>query len=140
MNNIKKTIDKYLSSTITNEKQIELFYKIGQYIKENNIEIKKLELYLKDNYGVVISFTERNLKNMLEFTKYKDINKLKNITWKNILVIMKNNDNLIDICLKYKPTKYELLDYIKNGKIKENKQIEQDDMLKELKKIKEELK
>ena len=78
---------------------------------------------------------------MLEFTKYQNIDKLKNITWKNILVILKHNDDLIDICLKYKPTKYELLDYIKNKtKLKEKKEIELDDMLEELLKLKEDLK
>lgn len=141
MNKVKDLIDNYLNDRFTNSKQIELFYKIGKIIKENNIDLKKLELYLKEYYGVVISFTERNLKSMLEFTKYQNIDKLKNITWKNILVILKHNDDLIDICLKYKPTKYELLDYIRNKtKLKEKKEIELDDMLEELLKLKEDLK
>ena len=135
MEEIKNIIDKYLVN-INNEQEILMFYEIGNYIKNNDINVKELQLYLRNIYGLSIVFTDRNLINMINFSKYdKDlINKLKNITWKNILVIMKHDINLIDICLECKPTKYELLDYINhNKKLEKNDIIEMDDMLEELK-------
>ena len=69
-----------------------------------------------------------DLPNVLKFEK---------ITWKNILVIMKNQIDLIDLCIKYKPSKNELIDYIKNKKqLVLNKELELDDTLEELIKLK----
>ena len=91
---------------------------------------------LKEKYGVVIAFTERNFIHMIHFSQY-DLDllpKLENITWKNHLVILKeNNLKLIVICLEYKPTKQELVQYIKNNKeLKKHDTIELDDTLEEL--------
>ena len=141
MDEIKKLINKYLNEQLTNSKEIELFYQIGNIIKNNKINIKELELFLKNEYGVIIAFTERNLKNMVEFSNYQNIDEFKKITWKNILIIMKHGSQYIKTCLKYKPNKYELLDYIRNGKkLNINDTIEIDDMLEELLKLKEDLK
>ena len=134
MDKIDNIIQKYIED-IDNEKQIMMYYQIGSYIKENNLNVKNVSLYLKDKYGIVIAFTDRNLNNMIKFSNYSKelLKKLKKITWKNILVIMKNNDELIDICLKYKPTKQQLEEYINhNKKLEKNDIIELDDTLEEL--------
>lgn len=127
---IKKYIDK-----INNEKQIAMYYEIGSFIKQNKLNVKNIDLFLKDKYGIVIAFTDRNLNNMVKFSRYdkKQLEKLKKITWKNILLIMKNSDELIDICLEYKPTKQQLEEYINHHKkLKKNDIIELDDTLEEL--------
>lgn len=140
MYNVEKQIEAVLNQELTNENLIEMYYQIGSLICEYHLkQIKELELYLKQKYGVVIAFTERNLLNMIHFSKMSPnlIPKLKQITWKNILVILKEKDEtLIDLCLKYKPTKQELLNYLKTKKtLKENSQIELDDTLEELLKL-----
>ncbi len=134
MDEIVKIIDSYLND-IDNSKQIDMFYEIGKKINDLKINKKDLELFIRGKYGLSIAFTDRNLSNMVKFSKYdkKLLNQFEQITWKNILVIMKYDISLIDICLKYKPTKYELLDYINNKKIKKNDIIEEDDTLIELK-------
>ena len=137
MNEVKNIIEKYLAN-IDNEKQIQMFYEIGTYIRINKLNIKEVQLYLRDVYGLTIVFTDRNLNNMIKFSEYDIslIEKLKKITWKNILIIMKHDNSLIDICIKCKPTKYELIDYINNNKkLRKNDIIEMDDMLEELKQI-----
>lgn len=137
MEHIQYLIETYLDN-IDNQKQITMYYNIGLYIRTHKLNTKELELFLKDKYGIVIAFTERNLNNMVKFSNYNKtkLSKLVNITWKNILVIMKYSDDLIDICLEYKPTKYQLENYIKNNKqLQKNDIIELDDTLDELKKI-----
>lgn len=134
MDKIIDIINSYLFD-IDNKKQIHMYYEIGYYIKENNIDVKKLALYIREKLGLTIAFTDRNLNNMVKFSNYNKalLNKLEQITWKNILVIMKHNDDLIDICIKYKPTKQELEDFINNHKkLKNNDIIEMDDTLEEL--------
>lgn len=144
MYNVEKQIEAVLNENLTNQKLIGMYYQVGSLIKEYQPkQIKDLELYLKNKYGVVIAFTERNLINMIHFSNLNPnlLSKLKDITWKNILVIMKENDeSLIDLCLKYKPTKQELLNYLKNNKeLKLNLQLELDDTLEELWKLQSEV-
>lgn len=144
MYNVEKQIEAVLNQELTNQKLIEMYYQIGSFIQEYQPkQIKELERYLKNKYGVVIAFTERNLINMIHFSNLNPslLSKLKDITWKNILVILKENDeSLIDLCLKYKPTKQELLNYLKNNKeLKENLQLELDDTLEELWKLQSEV-
>lgn len=134
MDKIMDIINSYIFD-IDNKKQINMYYEIGCYIKENNIDIKKLALYIRENLGLTIAFTDRNLNNMIKFSNYNKslLNKLEQITWKNILVIMKHDESLIDLCIKYKPTKQELEDYINiHKKLKNNDIIEMDDTLEEL--------
>lgn len=134
MDKIMDIINSYIFD-IDNKKQINMYYEIGHYIKENNIDIKKLTLYIRENLGLTIAFTDRNLNNMIKFSNYNKslLNKLEQITWKNILVIMKHDESLIDLCIKYKPTKQELEDYINiHKKLKNNDIIEMDDTLEEL--------
>ena len=141
MNDIYYIIESTLSKTIDNASIIDMYYQIGIKIKEKKLNLKEVEYLLKQRYGIVIALTERNLNNMVKFSDY-DISllaKLKKITWKNILVIMKNEENLIEICLKYNPTKQQLVDYVKKGRnLIFNENIELDDTVEELRKLKKE--
>ena len=78
MDKIDNIIQKYIED-IDNEKQIMMYYQIGSYIKENNLNVKNVSLYLKDTYGIVIAFTDRNLNNMIKFSNYpkESLKKLK---------------------------------------------------------------
>lgn len=138
MDEIYEIINKKLNSTLDNSKLIEMYYEVGLVISSKNINTKQLALFLKNKYGVNVVFSQRNLNNMVKFSNYNPflLDKLKLITWKNILVLMKEDNDLIDICIKYKPTKKELVEYIKTGKeLKINKEIELDDTLEELLKL-----
>lgn len=140
MDEIYIIIEGILKQNITNDILISMYYQIGKVIKKKKINTKELELYLKEKYGLVIAFSQRNLNNMTKFSNYNEeqLEKLKKITWKNILVIMKYDDSLINICIKYNPTKLELENYIKtNKKLKQNPNLELDDTLEEIKKLKE---
>ena len=141
MNDIVYIIENTLDKEIDNSSIINMYYQMGLKIKEYKLDIKDVDYHLKQKYGIVIAFTERNLNNMIKFSNYDAslLPKLQKITWKNILVILKNNDELIDTCLSYNPTKQQLIDYIKkNKKLIFNKDIEIDDTLEELKKLKKE--
>jgi hypothetical protein len=137
MNDIQLKIEAVLKQKLTNQALIRMYYEIGSMMVDfDSKQIKKTEQMLKEKYGVVIAFTERNFIHMIHFSQY-DLDllpKLENITWKNHLVILKeNNLKLIDICLEYKPTKQELVQYIKNNKeLKKHDTIELDDTLEEL--------
>ena len=109
MNDIQLKIEAVLKQKLTNQTLIRMYYEIGSMMADfDSKQIKKTEQMLKEKYGVVIAFTERNFIHMIHFSQY-DLDllpKLENITWKNHLVILKeNNLKLIDICLEYKPTK-----------------------------------
>lgn len=141
MNDIYYIIESTLAKKIDNASIIDMYYQIGLILRNNRLKSKDTSFNLKQRYGIVIAFTERNLNNMIKFSSY-DISylpKLKKITWKNILVIMKNNDELIDICLEYNPTKQQLIDYIRKEKqLVKNESIEFDDTLEELIKLQKE--
>ncbi|MBP3461013.1 MAG: hypothetical protein J6K21_01190 [Bacilli bacterium] len=123
MNSIIKQIDELLKENdyyIISGKLIELYYNIGEYIYKKNKNIYEIEDILRNNYGLLIGFTRRNLNNMLRFYKVYnnyDINKLKRIEWNLHLIIMKqeNKDELINYCLKYNINKDNLNKIIKNG-------------------------
>ena len=141
MNDIYYIIENTLIKKIDNASIIDMYYQIGLKLKKDKLSSKEIAFYLKQKYGIVIAFTERNLNNMIKFSLYDTslLPKLKKITWKNILVIMKNDDKLIDICIEYNPTKYQLIDYIKKGKeLVKNEKLELDDTLEELKKLQKE--
>ena len=126
MNDIQLKIEAVLKQKLTNQALIRMYYEIGSMMADfDSKQIKKTEQMLKEKYGVVIHFSQYDL-DLLP--------KLENITWKNHLVILKeNNLKLIDICLEYKPTKQELVQYIKNNKkLKKHDAIELDDTLEEL--------
>ena len=99
---------------------VEIYYEIGKYIIEENYNIFKMEDNLRKEYGLLIGFTRRNIKNMIKFYKtYKDydINVLKKIPWDNHLIILKTNnkDELLNYCLKYNIDKYDLKKILKKG-------------------------
>ena len=87
---------------------LNMFYDIGELIKKNNIDLVELELYLKSKYGIIISFTKRNFKNMiLLYNKYEknELETLKEYDWNQIIQILKkqkvnkyqNNNTLNEI-------------------------------------------
>lgn len=140
---IKSLIDKTLEQEITNDRLIDLYYSIGKIlIKQNDKNLIDLENYLQKNYGIVIGFTRRNLINMINFAyTYKDdyLDILKNVSWKNHLVILKeeHKKNLLLACIKYNLDKNGLNNYIKTGGVQNNKNcLFYDDMLEELRNLK----
>ncbi len=135
MNEIKIVIDKYLKKKIDNSTLIQMYYEVGCIIKDNDLNLTELELFLKHTYGLVIAFTKRNLLNMVKLSNQdtNTISKLKKITWKNCLVLLNGHLDLIDLVIEYNPTKQELLNYIKENKIfVKNEFLEHDDTLEEM--------
>ena len=108
MDEINKVIIKYLNNEITMINILDMFYDIGELIKRNNIDLIELELYLKSRYGIIISFTKRNFKNMiLLYNNYEktELDKLKDYDWNQTIQILKkqkvnnykNNNTLNEI-------------------------------------------
>lgn len=140
---IKSLIDEVLKQEITNARLIDLYYSIGKIlINQNNKNLIDLENYLQTNYGIVIGFTRRNLINMINFaSEYKeiDLDILKKVSWKNHLVILKEEykKDLLLTCIKYNLDKNCLNNYIKTGEVQNNKNnLFYDDMLEELRNLK----
>lgn len=137
MNKVDEIIQKAFQQELDNEKLIDMYYKIGKLIKKEKIDKKNLELFLKEKYGIVIAFTERNLNYMVLFSgiTLKELDKYKLLPWKIIIVLLKRKD-LIDLCLLYRPTKQQLENFIKNNKpLVQNKCFELDDTLEELREL-----
>lgn len=127
---IKNIIDKFLTEDINNEKLIKLYFKIGEYLV-NKKELKELELFLKSTYGLTISFTKRNLINMINFYKNYQDNSLKKLTivsWTNHLKNLKQ--------LNFEKNNIE----IKNSRENiNNENSDSDFLIKELLRIKKDL-
>lgn len=137
MNKVDEIIQKTFQHELNNEKLIDMYYKIGKLIKKEQIDKKNLELFLKEKYGIVIAFTERNLNYMVLFSgiTLKELDKYKLLPWKIIIILLKRKD-LIDLCLLYRPTKQQLENFIKNNKpLAQNKCFELDDTLEELREL-----
>lgn len=137
MNKVDEIIQKTFQHELNNEKLIDMYYKIGKLIKKEQIDKKNLELFLKEKYGIVIAFTERNLNYMVLFSgiTLKELDKYKLLPWKIIIILLKRKD-LIDLCLLYRPTKQQLENFIKNNKpLVQNKCFELDDTLEELREL-----
>lgn len=137
MNKVDEIIQKTFQHELNNEKLIDMYYKIGKLIKKEKIDKKNLELFLKEKYGIVIAFTERNLNYMVLFSgiTLKELDKYKLLPWKIIIILLKRKD-LIDLCLLYRPTKQQLENFIKNNKpLVQNKCFELDDTLEELREL-----
>lgn len=137
MNKVDEIIQKAFQHELNNEKLIDMYYKIGKLIKKEQIDKKNLELFLKEKYGIVIAFTERNLNYMVLFSgiTLKELDKYKLLPWKIIIILLKRKD-LIDLCLLYRPTKQQLENFIKNNKpLVQNKCFELDDTLEELREL-----
>lgn len=137
---IQSLIDNTLQKKITNEELIYLYYKIGEILENTKDKnLMELEINLKQKYGIVIGFSRRNFMNMMKLYKtYKDTNllsKLKQIPWKNHLIILKQKEKetLMDICIKQQFNIDELEHYIHTKEIKKiSSLLEDNDSLKEL--------
>jgi hypothetical protein len=137
MHKVDEIIQETFQKELNNAMLIDMYYKIGKLINDKKIDKKLLEQFLKEKYGVVIAFTERNFKFMTIFSNIPEteLDKYKLLPWKLIIVLLKRKD-LIDLCLEYHPTKYQLENYIKNNKkLEKNDYFELDDTLEELKKL-----
>lgn len=97
MEEINKIILEKIQEKIEMKDLLNMFYDIAECILKNNIDLKELELYLKNIYGVSIVFTKRNLKNMVKLYNNYDKNNLKELEqydW--ISVIQKLNNKKIN--------------------------------------------
>ena len=93
MENTKTIILQYLKKELTMLDLWNMYYEIGKYIDEQKIDILDLEIYLKSLFGIVISFTRRNLKNMVKLYKKYDkseLTKLQQYKWIQIIEILNN--------------------------------------------------
>lgn len=93
MENTKTIILQYLKKELTMLDLLNMYYEIGKYIDEQKIDILDLEIYLKSLFGIVISFTRRNLKNMVKLYKKYDkseLTKLQQYKWIQIIEILNN--------------------------------------------------
>lgn len=97
MEETNKIIKKYLKQELKMKELLNMFYEIGESISKNNLDLKELELYLKNIYGISIVFTKRNFKNMLKlYDNYEKTNlkELENYDW--IRIIQKLNNKKIN--------------------------------------------
>ncbi len=91
-------ITNVLSHEISNEDVILLYYKIGSYLVEKQLqsrELKILERELQTIYGIVIGFTVRNFISMIHFYQMysnQNLEMLKHISWNEHLKILKEKD------------------------------------------------
>lgn len=93
MENIKIIIMNYIKKDINMLDLLNMYYNIGKHIEDNEINVLELEIYLKNTFGIVISFTRRNLKNMVKL--YKKYNKqslieLEKYKWIQVIEILNN--------------------------------------------------
>lgn len=97
MEETNKIIKKYLKQELKMKELLNMFYEIGESISKNNLDLKELELYLKNIYGISIVFTKRNFKNMLKlYDNYEknNLKELENYDW--IRIIQKLNNKKIN--------------------------------------------
>lgn len=93
MKTIKEIIYNYLDKDLNNIELLNMYYEIGKTISENEINILDLEIYLKSIFGLVISFSRRNLRNMIKlYKKYSknDLINLEQYKWIQIIEILNN--------------------------------------------------
>ena len=70
MNDIQLKIEAVLKQKLTNQALIRMYYEIGSMMADfDSKQIKKTEQMLKEKYGVVIAFTERNFIHMIHFSQ-----------------------------------------------------------------------
>lgn len=97
MEETNKIIKKYLKQELKMKELLNMFYEIGESISKSNLDLKELELYLKNIYGISIVFTKRNFKNMLKlYDNYEknNLKELENYDW--IRIIQKLNNKKIN--------------------------------------------
>lgn len=122
---IIKQIEQLLEKKITTGKVIELFYNIGKILDENHYnyyQLAKLDILIRQNYGLMISLSRKNLMKIIKFyqiSKEIPLKKLQKIDWNSYLLLINksNYEELIDIFIENKMNKRELEYYIKTGKM-----------------------
>ena len=122
---IIKQIEQLLEKKITTGKVIELFYNIGKILDENHYnyyQLAKLDILIRQKYGLMISLSRKNLMKIIKFyqiSKEIPLKKLQKIDWNSYLLLINksNYEELIDIFIKNKMNKRELEYYIKTGKM-----------------------
>lgn len=122
---IIKQIEQLLEKKITTGKVIELFYNIGKILDENHYnyyQLAKLDILIRQKYGLMISLSRKNLMKIIKFyqiSKKIPLKKLQKIDWNSYLLLINksNYEELIDIFIENKMNKRELEYYIKTGKM-----------------------
>ncbi len=122
---IIKQIEQLLEKKITTGKVIELFYNIGKILDENHYnyyQLAKLDVLIRQKYGLMISLSRKNLMKIIKFyqiSKEIPLKKLQKIDWNSYLLLINksNYEELIDIFIENKMNKRELEYYIKTGKM-----------------------
>ncbi len=122
---IIKQIEQLLEKKITTGKVIELFYNIGKILDENHYnyyQLAKLDILIRQKYGLMISLSRKNLMKIIKFyqiSKEIPLKKLQKIDWNSYLFLINksNYEELIDIFIENKMNKRELEYYIKTGKM-----------------------
>lgn len=122
---IVKQIEQLLEKKITTGKVIELFYNIGKILDENHYnyyQLAKLDILIRQKYGLMISLSRKNLMKIIKFyqiSKEIPLKKLQKIDWNSYLLLINksNYEELIDIFIENKMNKRELEYYIKTGKM-----------------------
>ncbi len=122
---IIKQIEQLLEKKITTGKVIELFYNIGKILDENHYnyyQLAKLDILIRQKYGLMISLSRKNLMKIIKFyqiSKEIPLKKLQKIDWNSYLLLINksNYEELIDIFIENKMNKRELEYYIKTGKM-----------------------
>lgn len=122
---IIKQIDQLLEKKISTGKVIELFYNIGKILDENHYnyyQLAKLDILIRQKYGLMISLSRKNLMKIIKFyqiSKEIPLKKLQKIDWNSYLLLINksNYEELIDIFIENKMNKRELEYYIKTGKM-----------------------
>ncbi len=105
MEEINKIILTYFQKKIKKIDLLNMFYDIGEIIEKNKIDLKELELFLKNEYGISIVFTKRNFKNMIKlYNKYQkeELIDIQQYVWYDVIQILNNkkiNNYEIDYCL-----------------------------------------
>lgn len=138
---IKQYISHTLCHPMNNGLLVSLYYQIGFYLFEHHISIhtlKRIEWELKNEYGIVIGFTRRNLILMMQFYSVYDksrLNYLKAIPWHQHLYLLKNK--------KFIRRKYVLVKHSDHKKIECKKKslsfIQIDYMLTEIQTLQQKL-
>ena len=119
---IIKQIEQLLEKKITTGKVIELFYNIGKILDENHYnyyQLAKLDILIRQKYGLMISLSRKNLMKIIKFyqiSKEIPLKKLQKIDWNSYLLLINksNYEELIDIFIENKMNKRELEYYIKD--------------------------
>lgn len=122
---IIKQIEQLLEKKITTGKVIELFYNIGKILDENHYnyyQLAKLDILIRQKYGLMISLSRKNLMKIIKFyqiSKEIPLKKLQKIDWNSYLLLINksNYEELIDIFIENKMNKREIEYYIKTGKM-----------------------